>query len=189
MRTEDGALLVQARQALLEGKIDLARQLVARAEATGVETSVNGDSPARLKQDIERLAQLTANGASVGASDSVDGKRGAILALREARKALAFGDIRTASAKSNEARSLYTGWTEKSDSPDRVDRAVQNYAKIISEREARGSTDVWKKQFAQSIMEQAEALIAWKEYSEAERLLGVALQYQPLFTAYDGNAG
>ncbi|MDD3468684.1 MAG: hypothetical protein PHE53_01735 [Thermoguttaceae bacterium] len=188
MRTEDGALLVQARQALLEGNVDLARQLVARAEAAGVGTSVDGDSPARLKQDIERLAQLTGNGASVGASNSADGKRGAILALREARKALAFGDVRTASAKSHEARSLYTGWTKTSDSPDLVDRAVQNYAKIISERESRGDTDVWKKQFAQSMMEQAEALIAWKEYNEAERLLGVAVQYQPLFTTYDGSS-
>ena len=126
-----------------------------------------------------------ATGAPMGAP-AMENKQGAITALLAGRKALAVSDVKTATAKSAEARSLYSGWTPTTDSPDRLDRTIATYEKLRAERELRGNSDAWKRQFALSVIEQAEAFICWKEYDEAERLIRFAAPYQSLFTTYDG---
>ncbi|MDO4558224.1 MAG: hypothetical protein Q4C47_04600, partial [Planctomycetia bacterium] len=138
--------------------------------------------------DQNRSSVASTTGVGQNGSDvSVQNRRKAIAAMLDARRALAYGDVKTASAKSAEARSLYNGWTARSDSPDRLDRTIATYEKLRSERSIRGDSDAWKKLYAQSMIEQAEAFISWKEFAEAERLMSYATPYQSLFTEYDGN--
>jgi len=96
--------------------------------------------------------------------------------LLEARRALALGDARTAAAKLDQARALGVPYGPGEDSPDRVDAAVKAYTDLVSQRASRGSTESYRHQYARLLIDQAQSLLRWRDYDEAERLAVTASQ-------------
>ncbi|MBN1851602.1 MAG: general secretion pathway protein GspD [Pirellulales bacterium] len=90
--------------------------------------------------------------------------------LRGARLALAVGDVRRAAAFVAEAKQLGLHYGLGDDSPAKVEAAIAKYQQVQKNQAALDSSPAWQRHYAQILHEQAEALLAWKEYDEAERL-------------------
>lgn len=96
--------------------------------------------------------------------------------LLDARRALALGDARTAAAKLDQARALGVPYGPGEDSADRVEAAVRAYNDLVSQRASRGSTEAYRHQYARLLIDQAQSLLRWRDYDEAERLAVTASQ-------------
>ena len=90
--------------------------------------------------------------------------------LLEARRSLALGDVRRAGGMVQQARSLNVAFGPADDTPDRVDAQIVKYANLKAEEPQRGNTEGYRRQFARLLMEQAEGLMRWQDFGEAERL-------------------
>jgi general secretion pathway protein D len=107
--------------------------------------------------------------------------------LLEARRALALGDARTASAKLNQAKTLGVPYGPGEDSPARVEAAVGAYNDLISQRASRGTTEAYRHQYARILLDQAQALLRWRDFDEAERLATTAAQQYANFSPSEVN--
>lgn len=96
--------------------------------------------------------------------------------LLEARRALALGDARTANAKLDQAKALGVPYGPGEDSPARVEAAIGVYNDLISQRASRGTTEAYRHQYARILLDQAQALLRWRDFDEAERLANTAAQ-------------
>ncbi|HEY2881766.1 MAG TPA: hypothetical protein VGJ15_05020, partial [Pirellulales bacterium] len=88
--------------------------------------------------------------------------------LEEARRLLARGDYRGASQRVDQAKGLGLTYSAMDDSPAKVESLIAKANKLSatatdnSERSRRLKAEVW--------MEEAEGLVRWHEYDEAQRL-------------------
>ena len=102
--------------------------------------------------------------------------------LLAARRALAVGDLRRASAALEAARKFNVAYDHHDDTPDRVDTAIRNYRQVTETLGGR-QDEAARRQIADQLMEQAQALLRWKDYDEAERLAkhvqGLRVGYGP----------
>lgn len=96
--------------------------------------------------------------------------------LLEARRALALGDARTATAKLQQAKALGLSYGPNEDHPGRVEALLADYNDLLSQRAARGSTEAYRHRYARILMDQAEGLLRWRDYDEAQRLAETAAQ-------------
>jgi general secretion pathway protein D len=87
--------------------------------------------------------------------------------LREARIALAFGDVRRANELTQQARALQVNYQLLDDTPEKVEAAIRKYQDLSSLDK---STEAYRRAFARNMMDQAEGLCGWGVYDEAERL-------------------
>ncbi len=105
--------------------------------------------------------------------------------LVAARKALAVGDLRLAGAKVQQTRSLNLRYNYNEDSPDKVQALISSYGDLLSQRGERGNTEIYRRQLARVLMDQADGMLRWQEYDEAERLANAALQCNVAFGPFE----
>lgn len=105
--------------------------------------------------------------------------------LIAARKALAVGDLRQASAKVQQVRSLNLRYNYNEDSPDKVEALISTYGDLMNQRAERGNTEIYRRQLANVLMGQADGLLRWQEFDEAERLANAALQCNVTFGPFE----
>ena len=104
--------------------------------------------------------------------------------LLAGRRALAMGDVRRAAEMVAKAKACHATYGPKDDSPQLLQTAIEKYDNLIVAQAARKHTESYRRQFARLMMEQSDALLAWKDYGEAERLANQAkaqgINYGPL---------
>ncbi len=105
-----------------------------------------------------------------------------------ARKSLAVGDVQCATALVEQAKRLSLTYALTDDSPSRVETLVRKHSELVAQR-SRGESEGYRHQYAALLMEQAEGLLRWREFDEAERLALEAkklpVQYNPIETRPD----
>ncbi|HEV3004358.1 MAG TPA: hypothetical protein VGX78_07840, partial [Pirellulales bacterium] len=103
--------------------------------------------------------------------------------LYTARRALAVGDVRRATELVNQAKGLDLQYDFREDSPAKVDAAIQHYAQL-----AQGGTpdsEAYRRRKAECFLEQAEGLLAWNDFDEAERLVDGASRLNVVYGPAD----
>ncbi|MEN6457676.1 MAG: hypothetical protein ABFC63_01995 [Thermoguttaceae bacterium] len=100
--------------------------------------------------------------------------------LKTARLALAVGDVRRAEDFIARARAMHVNYRPTDDTPERVEAAVRQCKDLAGLDK---TTEAYSRMYARSLMEQADGLARWGEYSEAERLAeraaGIRIVYGP----------
>jgi len=87
--------------------------------------------------------------------------------LHAARRALAVGDLRRARGLVQQARNLQARYTPQDDTPEAVEAAIEQYDRLLADRQ---STESWRRAYARMLLKQAEALLRYRDFDEAERL-------------------
>ena len=87
--------------------------------------------------------------------------------LRTARLALAVGDLRRATEFVQRARASRIDYQPLDDTPDKVEAAIRRQQDLQGLDK---STEAYARASSRNLMEQADALLRWNEYDEAERL-------------------
>ena len=105
--------------------------------------------------------------------------------LLESRRALALGDVRVARDQLERAKAMNAQYHPLGDTPEKVEATVAGYVDVMAQRNERGNTDTWRRQYAKSLMDQADALLRWRDFDEAERLAMDAARQRAGFTPYE----
>ena len=105
--------------------------------------------------------------------------------LLAARKALAVGDLRRATARVEQARALNVPYRSNEDSPDTIQRLIAAYGDLMSHRAQSGESEAYRRQLARLLLEQAEGMLRWREYDEAERLANEAVQCRVTYGPFE----
>ncbi|MEX0938943.1 MAG: hypothetical protein WDZ59_13860 [Pirellulales bacterium] len=96
-------------------------------------------------------------------------------ALLSARRALAVGDLRRARGHLEEAKQIKMPYAPMQDSPAKVEAAIHDYEGLKAQPQEIQNTPAWNRDYAALLCRQSEALLAWNDLSEAERLATDAL--------------
>ena len=91
--------------------------------------------------------------------------------LLDARRALARGDVRRARSRVDQALALRVQYTLSDDTPQKIAAAIQHHVAIAENRAEMGNSQSFRREQAIFLMEQAEALLHWNDFDEAERLV------------------
>ena len=143
---------------------------------------------ARFSSDDEKSIPPTASQPTnhLAPADATDRSK-SDAQLRDARRALAVGDVRRAREHLEQAKSYNVAYEFHEDSPAKIDAAIRRYYDVVEQRPEREPTDAWRRQYALLLIEQAEALLKWKDYAEAERLASDAARLGLSFGPYEAN--
>ncbi len=87
--------------------------------------------------------------------------------LRAARVALAYGDVRRAAEMVQQAKTSGVVYQPLDDTPDKVEAAIRKHQETMTVEK---NTEAYARLSARSMMEQADGLMRWGEFDEAERL-------------------
>jgi general secretion pathway protein D len=120
----------------------------------------------------------------VVASD-MDARRRSDLLLLNARRAVAQNDLRRATALVAEAKALNVNYGIHDDSPVKVETLLRKAADVAAMRSNTVTGDSWRRPFADLLMEQAEQLLRYKEFDEAERLAMDASRLKANYGPFD----
>ena len=105
--------------------------------------------------------------------------------LRTARKALAVGDVRRATAMLEQAKQLKVEYPPLDNEPIKVENLIRKHNELTQSRTAQ-PTDTYKRQYSDLLLEQAQGMLRLGEADEAERLANDAqrlgLKYTPFET-------
>ncbi len=210
-KTAAKSCILNARRELSRGNLAGATQWYYKAVGQDATFGANEDSPEKLAADIRKMGgQLS--GAAVtplpptdqvtrvppaadrrnSASDSTgqqpkEGHAAAGRLLLEARRALAYGDVRRATALIEQAKSLNINYGPADDTPERVETQVTAYRELKADEPQRGRTESYRRQYARILMEQAEGLLRWQDYDEAERLATEAARQHVTYSPFEPN--
>lgn len=88
--------------------------------------------------------------------------------LLDARRMLARGDARAAQAKVDQAKGLGVSYSPMDDSPARVESLIRKLTALPAATAA--DNEAIRRRRAEVWMEEAEALVRWHDYNEADRL-------------------
>jgi general secretion pathway protein D len=102
--------------------------------------------------------------------------------LRSARLALAVGDVRRAADFVQQARNMRVNYQPLDDTPDKVDAAIRKHQEILGLDK---TTEAYARVCSRSLMEQADGLIRWGEYDEAERLASRAAAMRIVYGPFE----
>ncbi|MBX7167814.1 MAG: hypothetical protein K1X74_15890 [Pirellulales bacterium] len=105
--------------------------------------------------------------------------------LVAARQALAVGDLARARRAAEQAQSLGVEYGYHEDQPSKVAAAIEKYQLLLANRAQHGQTEGYRRQYAQVLLEQAMALIAWGQWDTAERLAVDADRLQANFAPFE----
>lgn len=104
-------------------------------------------------------------------------------ALVAARRFLAVGDTRSAREAARKAQELGATYRFDEDSPAKVEAAIDKYEDLMKRPQSARRGEAWRRQYADVLMEQAENLLRWRQFGEAERLAvaarGQDVHYNP----------
>jgi general secretion pathway protein D len=90
--------------------------------------------------------------------------------LIAARRFLAVGDVVQARQRIEQARELGIEYDAGADNPDQIETALRDFEHLQSRSAAEGNSDAIRRAHATLLVDQAQALLRWKQYDEAERL-------------------
>lgn len=102
-----------------------------------------------------------------------------------ARRALAVGDVRRAAEMLDEARRLGVGYDFLEDSPAKVDALLTRLNQLNARSQQEKATEEWRRGLVDVQLQQAEALLRWKDYDEAARLAEDARRLRVTFGPFD----
>ncbi|MBI3837715.1 MAG: general secretion pathway protein GspD [Planctomycetia bacterium] len=126
----------------------------------------------------------------VSAEASPEARRESDAQLLAARRALAVGDVRRAIASVDAARKMNVSYGYHDDTPDKVEIAIRNYRQVTEAATGRQASEASRHQMADLLMDQAQQLMRWKDYDEAERLArhvqGLRVNYGPFEVRPEG---
>ena len=105
--------------------------------------------------------------------------------LLAARRALATGDVRRATAAVEAARQVNMNYALHDDTPDKVEAAIRDYRQVMELLNARQDSDAARHQLANLLMDQAAQLIRWNELDEAERLASSVKSLRVNYNPFD----
>ena len=145
----------------------------AQADATTPETA-----PAQALVPARTLAPAKAAGADRAKSDWL---------MLNARRALALGDIKRASNLIEQAKAYRISYGPSDDTPFLVETAIKKYADLEAQRPSLKGTEAFRQSSARLMMEQAGALLNWKDFDEAERLANQAAAQRVSFSPVETN--
>jgi general secretion pathway protein D len=105
--------------------------------------------------------------------------------LWAARRALAVGDVRRATESVAQAKGLNVQYEFHEDSPAKVEAAIGKYADLsqVKDRDSEG----YRKRYADLQMQQAEDLLRWRDFDEAERLAVEAKRRGISYTPFENS--
>jgi general secretion pathway protein D len=90
--------------------------------------------------------------------------------LLAARKALAVGDVRRATAAVELAKQAPMEYGLHDDTPDKVSAAITDYANAMELLNAQQNSEAARHQLSGVLLDQAQQLVRWNDLDEAERL-------------------
>jgi general secretion pathway protein D len=96
--------------------------------------------------------------------------------LLSARRALAVGDVATAAAKVQQAKSLAVSYGPNDDNPARIEALIATAKELADTKRRWGENEGYRHQLARLLLEEGQAMLRWHDYDEAERLAGAAAQ-------------
>ena len=103
--------------------------------------------------------------------------------LYAARQALAVGDVQRATTLVNQAKSLDLRYDFQEDSPPKVEAVIQHYAQLP--QQGAPDSEAFRRRKAESLLEQAEGLLAWQDFDVAERLVESARRLKVVYGPAD----
>jgi general secretion pathway protein D len=206
--------ILKGRRELEQGNLPAAAHWYQQAIQQRATFGVQEDSPEKLAADIQRRggrvdsplaaaapgvtplpptdqarpipsAAPTAAAASPATGPATGERAMASKLLLEARRALAMGDVRRANSILQQARSLGVQYGAQDDNPDKIDSQVRAYSDLMAQRDQRGGTEAFRRQYCRLLMDQADGLLRWRELDEAERLATEAARQQVMFSPYE----
>ena len=95
-----------------------------------------------------------------------------------------MGDVRRARSLVERAKSLGVA-TDPIDNPEKLDHTISRYADLMAQCAARGNTESWRQEHARILMEEADALLRYRDYDEAERLATEAQRQGVRFNQFE----
>ena len=107
--------------------------------------------------------------------------------LIDARRALATGDLRRATAVAEQAKAMNISYGFHDDSPAKVEALIRKAAELNQADGGRPATEAARRARAELLMEQAEQLLRCGAYDEAERLAADAIALHATFGPFDAN--
>jgi general secretion pathway protein D len=103
--------------------------------------------------------------------------------LLAARRALAAGDLRRAAELAGQAKALAVRYEFHEDNPTKVEAAIYKCNELQQRPAQERGSESYRRRYAELQMQQAEDLLRWREFDEAERLVSEAqrlgLNYGP----------
>lgn len=105
--------------------------------------------------------------------------------LLDARRALAMGDARRATQKVQQAKTSGIRYSALDDNPDKVVAAIGAYSDLMAQKTERGASEPWRRQYARILLDQADALLRWRDFGEAERLASEAARLRVNYSPYE----
>ena len=125
------------------------------------------------------------NTAAPAETDNAAARTNSDKLLWTARRALAVGDTRQATALVQQAKSLRVRYDFHEDSCDKVEGAIQRAAALLQQPNAAKETEKFRREYSELLMQQAEALMNWGDFDEAERLTNDAKRLPVNYGPFD----
>ena len=152
-----------------------------RAVAPAATENVAGRQP--MPAAVPPASQMARTPAASGDSPKVQSDR----LLLSARRALARGDTRRAQGYVDQAQALGVAYALNDDSPAKIAAAIDRQLSLNEQRPANGQSKSFRREQADFMMEQAEALLHYRDYDEAERLAQDVTRLGVEFGPYDAD--
>ncbi|HEY1603955.1 MAG TPA: hypothetical protein VGG64_30420 [Pirellulales bacterium] len=167
-------------------------EAVDRAEAqAAMVTRLPATTPPVAMPPVESVpAEIAAgleNAVSVGVQNAVGGDPSRAQSdrlLLASRKAMAVGDATQAARLVAQAKALGVAYDLHEDNPAKVEATIQKaaeLAKLAANKESEG----YRRKHAELLMSQAETLLLWREYDDAERLANDASRLPVAYGPFD----
>ncbi|HEX4130456.1 MAG TPA: hypothetical protein VHZ24_10450 [Pirellulales bacterium] len=141
-------------------------------------TTLSPPATASPRKEIDGLKADAAAAAPRAACDRL---------LIDARRALAVGDVRRATEALAKAKALDVKYEFHEDSPAKVEGAIAKYADLSQRPAADKNSESYRRRYAELQMQQAEELLRWRDFDEAERLANEAKRHGVAFGPFDAN--
>ncbi len=93
-----------------------------------------------------------------------------------------MGDLRRAAALVAQAKRMAVRYAPTDDTPERVEAALARYQEVNSLDKG---TQAYRRAYARMLMEQAEALLRWGDYEQADQLAAQAARQQVDYGPFD----
>ncbi|MGD9126639.1 MAG: general secretion pathway protein GspD [Planctomycetia bacterium] len=209
-RQQADDLLARARQAMGEGRLNVADQLITQAESLKVRYNpleILAYTPAKARKELRQKQSQTASPATSAMADpflnhpalaampaqnagsqvrllpavnaatpnralqgNSPGRSLSDGLLLQARRALAMGDVKRAMERVAEAKLQRVNYGPSDDTPARVEADIRLFTDLVNDKNLKKHTQAYHRKLARVLMQQAEALLAWKDFDTAERL-------------------
>lgn len=127
------------------------------------------------------LPTVGATATTATADDLLRDESGKLLVA--ARRSLAVGDVRRAAELASQAQTLNLQYDYQEDSPAKVESVIQHYAQLP--QQGGPDSEAYRRRKAECLLEQAEGLLGWQEFDEAQRLVESARRLNVIYGPSD----